>query len=158
MRCINCGRETEQGYWTSSGFLCSMCSESYGYFACEGCGLRFQRSKMKEYGGGTFCESCYRGFAPKPTPPKPKAPARVAAPVKMPVRKEKVLIRELTEVTPSIVQARALGVLRGQEQRKIGRLEYKERKKDVISGILFAIKDIIRGKYAKKKKHELEIK
>lgn len=157
MRCINCGRETEQGYWTSSGFLCSVCSESYGYVSCEGCGLRFPRSRMKDFAGGTFCESCYRGIAPKPAPPKPKAPAKAATPIKLPPKKAKApaIVPAEFGLAPAVVQAKTSEVLAGRLGKEI---EYKERKKDVISTILFAMKDIMRGKFAKKKKYEIEIK
>lgn len=74
MRCINCGRETGKGQWNPDGFVCEVCIESYDYGHCEGCGLEFPRSRMKEYGGGAFCETCHKGVVQGPPESKPRTP------------------------------------------------------------------------------------
>lgn len=74
MRCINCGRETGEGQWNPDGFVCEVCIESYDYGHCEGCGLEFPRARMKEHGGGAFCETCYKGVIQGLPGSKPKTP------------------------------------------------------------------------------------
>jgi len=68
MRCITCGRDSAEGQWGPDGFVCELCIESYDYSHCEGCGLEFPRSELKEYGGGEFCERCYKGIVESSTP------------------------------------------------------------------------------------------
>lgn len=163
MRCIKCGKETDLGYWGSGGFICSSCSESYGYLPCERCGTRYPSSEMKEYGGGRFCASCYKGMAPKPPPPKPKAPAKAAAPVRLPARREKLTTKGPIEITPGEVNARAARILgvRDKEDDVSSQSDKEEGKgsqKDSLFRVLSAIKDVIKGKKDKKKKYSVDIK
>jgi len=158
MRCVNCGKETEQGTYAPDGFLCSDCSSSLGYLSCEGCGLKFKQTQLKSYGGGQFCPNCYKRVAPKPPPAKPKTPAAAAAPIGM--RREKLTVKGSYDITPGEVRARAASILAGKSrpvETASGKEETKG-KKESISSVLSTINDIIRGRYGKKKRYSVDIK
>ena len=158
MRCVNCGKETEQGAYTKDGFMCNDCASSLGYLPCEGCGLKFKGAQLKSYGGGLFCPDCYKGVAPKAPPAKPKTPAAAAAPVGM--RREKIAIKGHSEITPGEVRTRAASILAGKAgsaETASGKEEPKSKKESIFS-VLSAIKDVITGRYGKKKRYSVDIK
>jgi len=159
MRCVNCGRETEDGFWTTSGFICAICAESYSYIPCDNCGLRFPQAKMKTLAGNHYCESCYRELAPKQQPPKAKSPAQAATAVSLPAKERKGFSKPPEfSLTPAAVYARASKALKESKTEHMQSTPPQKEEKSTISRIISIIKDILSGKSNKKSKYDLEIK
>ncbi|MEM2174963.1 MAG: hypothetical protein QXI58_05015, partial [Candidatus Micrarchaeia archaeon] len=101
MRCIICGRESNNGVWGKDGFVCSVCVDSYNFYACERCGLFFKRSEMTEMAGGLYCKGCAKEMKlPKIAKPRKiiKAGGRVRVSTSAKIEEE---------LLPSYVEKRA---------------------------------------------------
>jgi hypothetical protein len=121
MRCIICGRENLDGVWTSDGFICQICRDSYDFQPCSSCGIFFKANEMELMGGNFYCKDCAKKV---PKIAKPKKPARAGGRVFVKLPEEEIL--------PENVEKRAEEIL--------------ERKKSFLASFFGFLGNFVRGK------------
>jgi hypothetical protein len=124
MRCIICGRESLDGVWTSDGFVCQICKDSYNFQPCSSCGIFFKANEMELIKGDFYCKDCAKKVPKIPKIAKPKKPARAGGRVFVKLPEEEIL--------PENVEKKAEEIL--------------ERKKSFLANFFGFLGNFVRGK------------